>query len=165
MVKSYSLYLDQLSDYFQEEVSEDFIHLRTTAMSILQEESELEETVRLVGIDALSKKERLVLETARSIREDFLHQNAFDEIDTYTSMKKQYLMLDLIIFFHEMAQSAIKEDYISIEQLNKLPAKSQIARAKYIPEEKLEEFNKIKDKIKEQIDSLISKKSGKDDEL
>ncbi|MDD3538592.1 MAG: V-type ATP synthase subunit A [Candidatus Caldatribacteriota bacterium] len=164
-LKSYSLYLDQLSDYFQEEVSEDFIHLRTTAMSILQEESELEETVRLVGIDALSKKERLVLETARSIREDFLHQNAFDEIDTYTSMKKQYLMLDLIIFFHEMAQSAIKEDYISIEQLNKLPAKSQIARAKYIPEEKLEEFNKIKDKIKEQIDSLISKKSGKDDEL
>ncbi|MDD5496880.1 MAG: V-type ATP synthase subunit A [Atribacterota bacterium] len=164
-LKSYSLYLDQLSDYFQEEVSEDFIHLRTTAMSILQEESELEETVRLVGIDALSKKERLVLETARSIREDFLHQNAFDEIDTYTSMKKQYLMLDLIIFFHEMAKSAIKEDYISIEQLNKLPAKSQIARAKYIPEEKLEEFNKIKDKIKEQIDSLISKKSGKDDEL
>lgn len=164
-LKSYSLYLDQLSDYFQEEVSEDFIHLRTTAMSILQEESELEETVRLVGIDALSKRERLVLETARSIREDFLHQNAFDEIDTYTSMKKQYLMLDLIIFFHEMAKSAIKEDYISIEQLNKLPAKSQIARAKYIPEEKLEEFNKIKDKIKEQIDSLISKKSGKDDEL
>ncbi|MBP8717759.1 MAG: V-type ATP synthase subunit A [Candidatus Atribacteria bacterium] len=164
-LKSYSLYLDQLSDYFQEEVSEDFIHLRTTAMSILQEESELEETVRLVGIDALSKKERLVLETARSIREDFLHQNAFDEIDTYTSMKKQYLMLDLIIFFHEMAQSAIKEDYISIEQLNKLPVKSQIARAKYIPEDKLEEFNKIKDKIKEQINSLISKKSGKDDEL
>jgi V/A-type H+-transporting ATPase subunit A len=164
-LKSYSLYLDQLSDYFQKEVSKDFIKIRTTAMSILQEESELEETVRLIGVDALSKRERLVLETARSIREDYLHQNAFDEIDTYTSMKKQYLMLDLIIYFHEMAKSAIKEEYISIEQIDKLPVKSQIARAKYIPEENLEEFGKIKDKIKEQINSLISKESGKDDEL
>jgi len=162
-LKSYSLYLDQLSDYFQEEISKDFINIRTTAMSILQEESELEETVRLVGIDALSKRERLILDTARSIREDFLHQNAFDEIDTYTSMKKQYLMLDLIIFFHKMATSAIQEDYITNEQLNQLSVKNQIARAKYIPEEKLEEFMKIKDQIKEQINSLMSKKSGKEE--
>ncbi len=162
-LKSYSLYLDQLSDYFQEEISKDFINIRTTAMSILQEESELEETVRLVGIDALSKRERLTLDTARSIREDFLHQNAFDEIDTYTSIKKQYLMLDLIIFFHKMAQSAIQEEYITSEQINKLSVKNQIARAKYIPEEKLEEFKKIKEQIKDQINSLISKKVGKDE--
>lgn len=162
-LKSYSLYLDQLSDYFQKEISKDFINIRTTAMSILQEESELEETVRLVGIDALSKRERLTLDTARSIREDFLHQNAFDEIDTYTSIKKQYLMLDLIIFFHKMAQSAIQEENITNEQINKLSVKNQIARAKYIPEEKLEEFEKIKEQIKDQINSLISKKVGKDE--
>jgi V/A-type H+-transporting ATPase subunit A len=162
-LKSYSLYLDQLSNYFQEEISKDFINIRTTAMSILQEESELEETVRLVGIDALSKRERLILDTARSIREDFLHQNAFDEIDTYTSMKKQYLMLDLIIFFHKIAQSAIQEEYITNEQLNQLSVKNQIARAKYIPEEKFEEFMKIKDQIKEQISSLMLKKSGKEE--
>jgi len=162
-LKSYSLYIDQLSDYFQEEIGKDFIHFTKTAMSILQEESELEETVRLVGIEALSKKERLTLDTARSIREDFLHQNAFDEIDTYTSMKKQHLMLDLILYFHKLAQSAIQEEYITNKQLTKLPVKNQIARVKYIPEEKLEEFEKIKKLIKEQINSLISKKLGKDD--
>jgi V/A-type H+-transporting ATPase subunit A len=132
-------------------------------MTILQEESELEETVRLVGIDALSKTERLILDTARSIREDFLHQNAFDEVDTYTSMKKQYLMLENIIFFHKTALTAIQEEYIDNEQLNKLPVKNQIARAKHIAEDKLGEFNKIKEHIREQIDSLISRKAGKDE--
>ena len=162
-LKSYSLYLDQLTDYMREEIDKDFINTRATAMTILQEESELEETVRLVGIDALSKKERLILDTARSIREDFLHQNAFDEVDTYTSMKKQYLMLENIIFFHKTALTAIQEEYIDNEQLNKLPVKNQIARAKYITEDKLEEFNKIKEHIREQIDSLISRKAGKDE--
>ncbi len=162
-LKSYSLYIDQLSDYFQGEIGKDFTHFTKTAMSILQEESELEETVRLVGIEALSKKERLTLDTARSIREDFLHQNAFDEIDTYTSMKKQHLMLDLILYFHKLALLAIQEEHITNEQLTKLPVKNQIARAKYIPEEKLEEFEQIKKLIKEQVDSLISKKLGKDE--
>ncbi|MFZ2330129.1 MAG: V-type ATP synthase subunit A [Atribacterota bacterium] len=162
-LKSYSLYIDQLSDYFQGEIGKDFTHFTKTAMSILQEESELEETVRLVGIEALSKKERLTLDTARSIREDFLHQNAFDEIDTYTSMKKQHLMLDLILYFHKLALLAIQEEHITNEQLTKLPVKNQIARAKYIPEEKLEEFEQIKKLIKEQVDSLILKKLGKDE--
>ncbi|NLL62034.1 MAG: V-type ATP synthase subunit A [Candidatus Atribacteria bacterium] len=162
-LKSYSLYLDQLTDYMREEIDKDFINTRTTAMTILQEESELEETVRLVGIDALSKTERLILDTARSIREDFLHQNAFDEVDTYTSMKKQYLMLENIIFFHKTALTAIQEEYIDNEQLNKLPVKNQIARAKHIAEDKLGEFNKIKEHIREQIDSLISRKAGKDE--
>lgn len=162
-LKSYSLYLDQLADYIEAEIDKDFINNRTTAMSILQEESELEETVRLVGIDALSKKERLTLDTARSIREDFLHQNAFDEIDTYTSMKKQFLMLDIIIFFHKTALTAIQEEFITIEQINKLAVKNQITRAKYIPEDQLSEFKHIKEQIKMQIDSLISKKAGKDE--
>ncbi len=156
-LKSYSLYRDQLTDYFQEEIDKDFINFTRIAMGILQEESELEETVRLVGIEALSKKERLTLDTARSIREDFLHQNAFDEIDTYTYMKKQHLMLDLILFFHKLAQSAIQEEYITNEQLTKLSVKNKIARAKFIPEEKLDEFKQIKEQIKEQIDSLIAK--------
>lgn len=162
-LKSYSLYRDQLSSYFQEEINKEFINLTTNAMSILQEESELEETVRLVGIEALSKKERLTLDTARSIREDFLHQNAFDEIDTYTSMKKQYLMLDLIIYFHELGLLAIQQEGITTEQLAKLPVKNQIARSKFVSEDRLEEFNKIKDQVKEQIDSLISNKLGKED--
>ena len=162
-LKSYSLYLDQLTDYMRKEIDKDFINTRATAMTILQEESELEETVRLVGIDALSKTERLILDTARSIREDFLHQNAFDEVDTYTSMKKQYLMLENIIFFHKTALTAIQEEYIDNEQLNKLPVKNQIARAKHIAEDKLGEFNKIKEHIREQIDSLISRKAGKDE--
>ncbi len=163
-LKSYSLYLDQLSSYFKEDISDDFIRVRTVAMSILQEESELEETVRLVGIDALSKMERLTLETARSIREDFLHQNAFDEIDTYTSMKKQFLMLDLIIFFHEKAKAAIKEEDISNEQLNQLPVKNKIVRSKFISEDNLEEFKKIKDEIEKKIKSLTSKEARKDEE-
>lgn len=161
-LKSYSLYLDQLSDYFKTEVSEGFVGARTKAMSILQEESELEETVRLVGIDALSKKERLTLETARSIREDFLHQNAFDEIDTYTSMKKQFLMLDLIIFFHEQGKYAIEEEDVTNEQLNQLGVRNKIGRAKFIPEDNLDEFKKVKDEIKEQIKSLTAKKAEKD---
>lgn len=161
-LKSYSLYLDQLSEYFNEEINKNFIHVRTLAMSILQEESELEETVRLVGIDALSKKERLTMETARSIREDFLHQNAFDEIDTYTSMKKQFLMLNLIIFFHEKAKEAIEEENITTEQFNQLPVKNKIIRSKFVSEDDLDEFKKIKNEIEEQIQSLASKKAGKD---
>lgn len=162
-LKSYSLYLDQLSTYFKEEISEHFVKIRTMAMTLLQEESELEETVRLVGIDALSKAERLTLDTARSIREDFLHQNAFDDVDTYTSIKKQYLMLDLIIFFNEEAKKAIKIGDISNDQLNQLSVKNKIVRSKFISEDNLEEFARIKDEIKSQINSLTSNIAGKDD--
>ena len=162
-LKSYSLYLDQLSNFFKDEINKDFINIRTVSMSILQEESELEETVRLVGIDALSKMERLTLETARSIREDFLHQNAFDEIDTYTSMKKQYLMLELIILFHNKAKKAITEEGISNEQLNQLSVRNKIVRSKFIPEDNLDEFQKIKNEIEKEIESLTTNKVGKDE--
>jgi len=147
---SYSLYLAGLAEYYKKEIKEDFIELRKKSMSILQEESELEEIVRLVGIDALSNQERLVLETARSIREDFLHQNAFDEVDTYTSIKKQYLILKLIILFHENAQNAIKTD-ITIEKLNNLPVKAKIIRSKLIDESNLKMFDDIEKEIVSQI--------------
>jgi len=147
---SYSLYLSGLSEYYKKNISEDFIELRSQAMGILQEESELEEIVRLVGIDALSNQERLVLETARSIREDFLHQNAFDEVDTYTSIKKQYLLLKLIILFHKNALKAIKSD-ITIEKLNSLPVKAKIVRAKFIKEKNMNMFSEIEKEIISQI--------------
>ena len=147
---SYSLYLSGLSEYYKKNINEDFIELRSQAMGILQEESELEEIARLVGIDALSNQERLVLETARSIREDFLHQNAFDEVDTYTSIKKQYRILKLIILFHKNALKALKSD-ITIEKLNGLPVKAKIVRAKFINEKNMNMFNEIEKEIISQI--------------
>ena len=147
---SYSLYLSGLSEYYKKNINEDFIELRSQAMGILQEESELEEIVRLVGVDALSNQERLVLETARSIREDFLHQNAFDEVDTYTSIKKQYRILKLIILFHKNALKALKSD-ITIEKLNGLPVKAKIVRAKFINEKNMNMFNEIEKEIISQI--------------
>ena len=147
---SYSLYLSGLSEYYKKNINEDFIELRSQAMGILQEESELEEIVRLVGVDALSNQERLVLETARSIREDFLHQNAFDEVDTYTSIKKQYRILKLIILFHKNALKALKSD-ITIEKLNSLPVKAKIVRAKFINEKNMNIFSEIEKEIISQI--------------
>ena len=104
---SYSLYLDRLSDWFDEYVSHEWVGLRKKTMQLLQEESELEEIVRLVGVDALSLKDRLKLETARSIREDYLHQNAFHDIDTYTSLEKQYGILGLILKWGELGEKAL----------------------------------------------------------
>ena len=147
---SYSLYIAGLSEYYKKEINEEFIELRKKSMGILQEESELEEIVRLVGIDALSNRERLVLETARSIREDFLHQNAFDDVDTYTSLKKQYLILKLIILFHENAQKAVIND-VTVEELNALPVKAKIVRAKSINEDNLKLFSEIEEEIISQI--------------
>ena len=152
---SYSLYLSQLSEFFKREINEDFVELRNKSMGILQEEAELEEIVRLVGIDALSTHERLILETARSIREDFLHQDAFDEIDTYTSVKKQFLMLKLIILFHETAEKVIVQG-VNIEKINSLPVKSNIIRAKYIKENNLKKFSEIEKEIICQINSTTT---------
>jgi V/A-type H+-transporting ATPase subunit A len=102
-------------------------------MQILQEEAELEEIVRLVGIDALGFKDRITMECARSIREDFLHQNSFDEVDTYTSLEKQYAMLKLIITWYNKALAAL-EQHVHLDNLIEMPIREQIGRAKYIPE-------------------------------
>ncbi len=149
-LNSYSLYLDSVRDYIQTHIAEDLPDLRNKAMAILQEEAELEEIVRLVGIEALSDRERLVMETARSIREDFLHQYAFHEKDTYTSQNKQYRMLKTILHFHNRALEALEKG-IRIRDIINLPVREEIARMKYIDDDKLEQFSAIEERIDEQI--------------
>ncbi len=147
---SYSLYTDALSPYYAKEVAEDYPLLRNEALSILQKEDELQEIVRLVGVEALSSKDRLLLETARSIREDFLHQNAFMLEDSYTSLKKQYRMLRAILLFHHEALKAL-DSGADLESLINLPVREDIAKAKYIPENQLQKFDDLEKEIKEQI--------------
>jgi len=155
---SYSLYTHDLDPYYREKVNEEFPSLREKAMELLEREAELEEIVRLVGIDALSPKDRLVLEGAKSIREDFLHQNAYHEIDTYTSLKKQYLMLKLTLFFYDKSVEALQKG-AELESIIELPVRVDIARAKYIPEEEMDEkFNELIEKIEESFKSLTEEK-------
>ncbi len=153
-LNSYSLYYDNLEDYFKKEVGEDFTGLRDEAMKILQQEAELEEIVRLVGVESLSPSDRLILETARSIREDFLHQNAFHEVDTYTSMKKQYAMLKLILKMHQLAQKALEKD-VPIAKLSTLLIKEEVARSKFISEKETGKFDGIGERIDQQMGELI----------
>ena len=149
---SYSLYLSGLSDYYNKKIGEEYMELRNKSMALLQEEAELEEIVRLVGVDALSTHEKLVLETARSIREDFLLQDAFDSTDSYSSTKKQFLILKLIMVFHENAEKVI-ENGVTIEKINALPIKAKIIRAKYIEEKNLKAFSEIEKEIISQVGS------------
>ncbi|NMA92736.1 MAG: V-type ATP synthase subunit A [Firmicutes bacterium] len=153
---SYSLYMEDVTPYFEQLLGERWSERRREAMRILQEEAELEEIVRLVGIDALSPRERLILEIAKSIREDFLHQNAMHEIDTYTPVEKQLLMLDLILSYYQEALKLVEKDDIGLdlERLFSLPVREQIARAKYVPEEQLAGLEALYGKIKEQVASL-----------
>ena len=135
---SYSLYLDTMEQWFTRHVAKDWVQLRTQLMRLLQEEAELEEIVQLVGMDALSAPDRLKLEAARSIREDFLHQNAFDEVDTYTPLEKQHDMMLLILQYYEKAQAALQEG-ADIEKLIALPVREQIGRFKYTPADQLQQ--------------------------
>ena len=132
---SYSLYLDRLEPWFNKEVDPDWTAMVQKVMNMLQEESELEEIVRLVGIDALSYKDRLTLEATRSIREDYLHQNAFHEVDTYTSPAKQAMLLRLIIGYYEKSLDALSKD-ASFNKLAALPVREDIGRFKYTEEDK-----------------------------
>ena len=127
-------------------------------MAILQEESELEEIVKLVGMDALSPSDRLKLEAARSIREDYLHQNAFDEVDTYTSLAKQYLMMELILAYYDRSLEGLKKG-ASIERLVSLPSRERIGRFKYTDEKKIDsEFADIKAELDSDIEKAVSAK-------
>lgn len=150
---SYSLYADRLKEWFDEKVSRDFYKYRQFVMTVLQEEAALDEIVRLVGVDALSSKDRLTMETAKIIREDYLHQNAFDDIDTYSSLKKQFLMLKLICEFDERAREAV-ENYADMNAILSSPCKEKIGRAKYIPEDNLEEFDEILTEINTELKAL-----------
>lgn len=155
-LQSYSLYTDSLGNWYTDNTAEDWNELRTEAMGILQQEAELDEIVRLVGIDALSWDDRLSLEVARSIREDYLHQNAFDDVDTYTSPQKQYAMLKLIIEFSRLGHDALSKGAL-LSELLALPVRDNIAKAKLVPESELEMFNKYESNLHAQIDELIEK--------
>lgn len=135
---SYSLYTDMLSDWFRENVKDDWMELRGRLMSLLQDEAELEEIVKLVGTDALSAPDRLKLEAARSIREDYLHQNAFHETDTYSSLDKQYYMMTVILEFYDKALAALK-DGADINKIVAMPVREKIGRLKYAAEDKVAE--------------------------
>lgn len=147
---SYSLYLDRMEEYWGRVVALDFKSIREEAMKILQRESELKEIVRLVGIDVLSPQDRILMETAKSIREDFLHQHAFDPHDTYTSLDKQYRMLKLIISLHLASLKALEEGR-PLGEILEAKVKERIARAKFIPEGKLEEFDHIEREITKEL--------------
>ncbi len=150
---SYSLYADKMKEWFDENAGADFIEYRQFVMTVLQEEAALDEIVRLVGVDALSSKDRLTMETAKIIREDYLHQNAFDDVDTYTSLKKQYLMLKLICEFDARAREAV-ENYADMNAILSCSCKEKIGRAKYITEDKLEEFDEILKLINTELKTL-----------
>lgn len=153
-LNSYTLYTDNFSEFFEEKIGTEWQNVVQEAMNILQQEAELEEIVRLVGLDALSPENRLVMETARSIREDFLHQNAFHEVDTFTSFEKQYKMLKLILEFHKKSLLALAEN-VSILDISNLPVREKIARAKFLEESKLAEFETIEKTIETEINDLI----------
>lgn len=150
---SYSLYSDRLGDWYQENVDEEWTALRAEAMKILQEESSLDEIVRLVGMDALSPADRLTMETAKSIREDYLHQNAFHEVDTYASLKKQFKMLKLIIENDKLCRNALSKG-VELEDLMLLPIKEKIGRSKYIEEKDLASFDELFKEMKQEIVGL-----------
>jgi len=141
-LNSYSLYEDRLDEYYRREVGDEWLALRNRAMRLLQEEAELEEIVRLVGVDTLSDRDQLVLEAARSIREDYLHQDAFHEVDTYTSLTKQYKMLRLVMAFYDVGQRLLKEG-VSLARVRDLPIREEIGRAKYLPEGRLGEIDRL----------------------
>ena len=154
-LSAYSLYLDTMGIWVDEIVSSDWSSLRTEAMALLQEESKLEEIVRLVGIDALSEGDQLKLEVAKSIREDYLQQNAFHEVDTYSSLKKQYKMLKLVLAFMHEGQRALDAG-VYLDKILELEVRDRIARSKYIPEEELVKMDDILVELKESIDKLIN---------
>jgi V/A-type H+-transporting ATPase subunit A len=152
---SYSLYMEKIAPYIERMGFEGWGEMVREAMKILQEEDELQEIVRLVGIDALSEKDRLTLEAAKSLREDYLHQNAFHEVDTYTSLNKQYKMLKLILEFYHQSQRALDAG-VYLSRISNLPVREKIARAKYVSESEINKVDEIFVELKEQIETLIS---------
>jgi V/A-type H+-transporting ATPase subunit A len=152
-LNSYSLYHDNLEQYYKENFPEDFTGLRQGSMRLLQQEAELAEIVRLVGIDALSPRDRLILETAKSIREDFLHQNAFDAIDTYTSTSKEYHLLKTILDLHTMCEGLLDKPIV-FKDIQSLTVREAISRAKFIPEDRLSEFETIRTRMTSETKGL-----------
>ena len=154
---SYSLYLDSIGGWFDENVSEDWIASRTQMMALLQDEAELNEIVQMVGMDALSAPDRLKMEAARSIREDFLHQNSFHEVDTYTSLKKQMLMAKLVLAYYDQSLEALKNG-ANVQGLLSMPVREQIGRYKYVVEADLDaEYKNVMETLALQIKDVCGK--------
>jgi V/A-type H+-transporting ATPase subunit A len=152
---SYSLYADDMNDWYKNNISSDWIKRRQEALEILQRESELQEIVQLIGYDALPEPEKGILDTARSIREDFLQQSAYDEVDTYSSIKKQYVMLSIILEFGKLEAEAIKKGILS-SKVGSLEVRKQISMIKWTKEEEIDELiNQIKINMKQQFDKLL----------
>lgn len=156
---SYSLYLDNMADWFNEKVAPDWMEDRQKMMSLLQDEAELEEIVKMVGMDALSAGDRLKMEAARSIREDFLHQNSFHEVDTYSSLQKQYLLMKLVIAFYEQSKEALDKG-ANIQGLIKMDVREKIGRFKYVTEDKLDKEYKV---TMDELAADIANVFGKED--
>lgn len=154
-LNSYSLYIDSVGKWFCEHVNENWLNLRHECVKILGEEANLEEIVKLVGMDALSASDRLKLEIARSIREDFLHQNAFHEVDTYTSLNKQFLMLNLIFKFQETANELITNG-VEVEEILKFKSREKIGRFKYVEKDDLEkEYEEILKEMAKEAENAV----------
>lgn len=158
-LNSYSLYLDNMEKWFNEKVEPDWMAKRQEMMTLLQEEAELDEIVKMVGMDALSASDRLKMEAARSIREDFLHQNSFHEVDTYTSLDKQYMMMDLVLAYYAQSVEALEKG-AKLQNLINLPVREQIGRFKYVTED---EIQKEYEKVKEELHIEIANALGKED--
>ncbi len=162
-LQSYSLYVDRLTKWYEENVSKEFPQLRAEVLMLLQEEAELNEIVQLVGVDALSFEDRVKLESAKSIREDYLHQNAFHEVDTYASMNKQYKMLKLILSYYHLAKDAAGKG-APFAQLAGLSVRETIGRFKYVEESKVDEtYEETLAAMKKEISDLVSKEAEDDD--
>lgn len=156
-LKSYSLYLNDMEKWFNANVAGDWMSCRQEMMALLQDEAELEEIVKMVGMDALSAGDRLKMEAAHSIREDFLHQNSFHEIDTYTSLKKQHLMMKLVLGFYDKSVEALKEG-AAVNDLIKMSVREQIGRYKYTPEDQLDaQYEAVVKELAAEISGLIGK--------
>ena len=147
---SYSLYTEKLDEFWDVKFDDEWSPTRIEAMTLLEDEDKLREIVRLVGVDALSKDERMVLETAKSLREDFLHQNAFHEIDTYASMEKQFKMLKTILAFHHISMDALKKG-ASMNEVFNLPVREAIARMRYLEEKDIGKIDDIEGQIKNEV--------------
>ncbi|HHT21308.1 MAG TPA: V-type ATP synthase subunit A [Tissierellia bacterium] len=158
-LNSYSLYQMKMDRYFDNQVDQDFSKRRVEAMSLLQEESGLQEIVRLVGRDSLSEGDQLKLEVAKSLREDFLQQNAFHEIDTFCSLPKQDKMMDLILAFYGEAREALSKG-VYLNEVLSLPVRDKIARAKYVTQDNLQEIDQIKGELKDEVAGLINQRGG-----
>ena len=156
-LNSYSLYLDNIAPWFEKEVSPEWMERRQAMMTLLQDEANLEEIVKMVGMDALSPADRLKMEAARSIREDFLHQNSFHEVDTYTSLKKQLLMMRLVLAYYEKSSEALKSG-ADIAELLRLPVREKIGRYKYTLEDQLdEEYESVKGELDQEIADALGR--------